>query len=233
MTGQLTVVTSRRRQRELLRSWSGWPLTSILLDAAEVAQIREGGWSGTHHGDPDSGERVVGTTDGLGFGVDDSWHNPAEVIPWPEIEAIARAVPDDVRNELVEFRARWRAHQSAYPRFTASAAAVGCGPIIPGQPLTPRQEAYVRELEAFKVSGVLPTWEQQRAVLEAERLDLHARALSLEAGAEAGDLLELLEDQQVGAAERPGLLPPRPRPRSQDELHEAANRVQTRPEVAR
>jgi hypothetical protein len=233
LSGQPTTVTSRRRQHELLRSWSGWPLTSILLDPTEVAQVREGGWSGTHHRDPDSGERVVGTTDGLGFGVDDSWHNPAEVIPWPEIEAIARAVPDDVRNELVEFRARWRAHQSAYPRFTASAAAVGCGPIVPGEQLTPRQEVYVRELEAFEVSGVLPAWEQQRAVLEAERLDLHARALSLEAGAEAGDLLELLEDQQVGAAERPGLLPPGPRPRSQDELHQAANRVQTRPDVAR
>ena len=71
---------------------------------------------------------------------------------------------------------------------------------------TPWQEHYVRELEAVEVSGVLPAWEQQRAVLEAERLDLHARALSLEAGAGAGDLLELLEDQQVGAAERPGLL---------------------------
>jgi hypothetical protein len=64
-------------------------------------------------------------------------------------------------------------------------------------------------------------------------LDLHARALSLEAGAEAGNLLELLEDQQVGAAERPGLLPTRPRPRSQGELRQAAYRVQARPEVAR
>lgn len=201
MTGQPTVVTSRRRHRELLRSWSTWALTSILLDPAEVAQVREGGWSGTHHRDPDTGERIVGTTNGVGFGVDDSWHNPAEVILWPEIAAIARAVPDDVRNELVEFRARWRAHQSAYPRFTASAAAVGCGPIIPGQPPTPRQQAYVREHEAFEVSGVLAAWEQRKAALDAERLELHLRALGADAdGGEAGDLLELLEDQQLGVA---------------------------------
>jgi hypothetical protein len=197
LSGQPTTVTSRRSQHELLRSWSGWPLTSILLDPTEVAQVREAGWSGTHHRDPETGERIVGTADGLGFGVDGSWRNPVEVIPWAEVEAIARAVPDDVREQLVAFRGRWRDNQSAYPRFVASAAAVGCGPIVPGEPLTPRQEAYVRELEAFEASGVLPAWEQQRAVLEAERLDLHARALSLE-GAEAGDLLELLEDQQVG-----------------------------------
>jgi len=198
LTGQPTVVTSRRRQRELLRSWSGWPLTSILLAPAEVAQVREGGWAGTHHRDPDTGERIVGTTDGLGFGVDASWNNPAEVIAWPQIEAIAQEVPADVRDQLVDFRARWRAHQSAYPRFTASPAAVGCGPIIPGQPLTSRQEAYVREHEAFEASGVLPAWDQRNAALEAERLELHARALGADAGVEAGDLLELLEDQQFG-----------------------------------
>lgn len=106
MTVQPRVFTSRRRQHELLRTWSSWALTSILLDPANVAQVRESGWSGTHHHDQETGERIVGTTDGLGFGVDDSWHNPAEIIAWSEIEAIARAVPDDVRNELVEFRAR-------------------------------------------------------------------------------------------------------------------------------
>ena len=262
MTGQPSIVTSRRRQHELLRSWSGWPLTSILLDPAEVAQVREAGWSGTHHRNPETGERIVGTADGLSFGVDGSWGNPVEVIPWPEVEAIARAVPDEVRDDLVAFWARWREHQSAYPRFTASAAAVGCGPITAGEPLTPRQEAYVRELEAFESSGVLPAWEQRRAALDYERQELHARALSLDVGGEAGDLLELLEDQQLGqdltaasaepmvqeaveqnptatglveqpapAAPRPGLLPPRPR--SQGEVHQAANTVQARPEVAR
>lgn len=201
MTGQQpTVVTSRRRQRELLRSWPTWALTSILVDPGEVAQVREVGWSGTHHRDPETGERIVGTTEGLGFGVDDSWRNPAEVIPWAEIEAIARAVPDDVRNQFVEFRARWRAHQSAYPRFAASAAAVGCGPIVPGEPLTPRQDAYLREYQAFEASGVLAAWEERRTALETERLELHLRALGADAGGqeEAGDLLELLEDQQLG-----------------------------------
>jgi hypothetical protein len=198
-----TVVTSRRRQHELLRSWTGWPLTSVLSDPAEVAQVRDSGWSGTHHRDPETGERIVGTAAGLGFGVDDSWHNPAEVIPWSELEAIARAVPDEVREQLVEFRTRWRQHQSAYPRFTASAAAVGCGPIVAGEPLTARQEAYVREHEAFEASGVLRAWEKRRADLDAERLDLHGRAMGLSAGSEAGDLLELLDDQRLDRDTKP------------------------------
>ena len=110
MANPPTVVISRRRQHALLRSWTGWPLTSVLIDPAEVAQVREAGWSGTHHRDPErdpeTGERIVGTADGLGFGVDDSWHNPAEVIPWSELEAITRAVPDEVREQLVAFRSR-------------------------------------------------------------------------------------------------------------------------------
>lgn len=197
MSSQPTIATGRRRQHELLRSWSGWPLTSILIEPAEVAHARETGWAGTHHHDPETGVRIVGTADGLGFGVDEGWHNPVEVIPWAEVEAIARAVPEEVRQQLVEFRSRWRDHQVAYPRFVASAEAVGCGPIVPGQPLTPRQEAYVREHETFEASGVLPAWEEKRAALDAERLVLHGQALALEADSEAGDLLELLADQQL------------------------------------
>ena len=205
MASQPTIVTGRRRQHELLRSWSGWALTSILIDPAEVAHARDAGWSGTHHHDPETGERIVGAAGGLGFGVDGGWHNPVEVIPWTEVEAIARAVPDEVRQQLVEFRARWRDHQAAYPRFVASADAIACGPIVPGQPLTPRQEAYVREHEAFEASGALPAWEQRRAVLDTERLGLHARALSVDADSEAGDLFELLDDQKVdGSAEKLG-----------------------------
>ncbi|MAO79340.1 MAG: hypothetical protein CMH82_01500 [Nocardioides sp.] len=201
MTGPPMVVPGRRRQLELLRSWSGWALTSILLEPAEVAHVREGGWAGTHHRNQDTGERIVGTRDGLGFGVDESWRNPREVIAWSQIEEIAREVPTEVRDELVEFRARWRAHQSPYPRFTASAAAVGCGPVIPGEPLTPRQEAYVREYEEFEASGVLPAWEQQKTALEAERLGLHDRALrSGSVEEEPGDLLELPENQELGRA---------------------------------
>lgn len=218
---------SRRRQRELLRSWSGWPLTMILLDPTEVVRVREAGWSATHHSDPVTGERIVGTPDGLGFGVDGSWHNPVEVIPWSEIEAIARAVPDDVREDLDEFRSRWRAHQSAYPRFTASADAVGCGPIIPGQPLTTRQEAYRREHEAFEASGVLSAWERQRAALDARRLELHDRALGAGADTAAADLLELLEDQ------RPGLLPSAPRRLSAGEQRASTSTARAVPEVAR
>ncbi len=190
------------------------------LGSAEVAHVREAGWAGTHHRDPETGERMVGTADGLGFGVDDSWHNPVEVIPWSELEAIAREVPAEVREQLVEFRDRWREHQSAYPRFTASAAAVGCGPIAAGEPLTERQEAYMREHEAFEASGVLPAWEQQRAELDAERLGLHGQAMGLSAGSEAGDLLELLADQPVDQAVssgRPALLPPTPSPSGFDD----------------
>lgn len=55
MASQPTIVTGRRRQHELLRSWSGWPLTSILIDPAEVAHAREAGWSATHHLDPETG----------------------------------------------------------------------------------------------------------------------------------------------------------------------------------
>src|SRR4051794_39650897 len=189
MASQPTIVTGRRRQHELLRSWSGWTLTSILIDPAEVAHAREAGWPATNHHDPETGEPIVGTAAGLGFGVEGGWRNPVEVIPWTEVEAIARAVPDEVRQQLVEFQARWRDHQVAYPRFVASADAIGCGPIVPGQPLTPRQEAYVREYEAFEASGLRPAWEQQRAVLDAQRLGLHARALSVDAASEAGDLL--------------------------------------------
>jgi len=68
---------------------------------------------------------------------------------------------------------------------------------VAGEPLTARQEAYAREHEAFEVSGVLRAWEQQRAELDAERLDLHGRAMGLSAGSEAGDLLELLADQHL------------------------------------
>lgn len=257
MTGQPTAVTSRRRQHELLRSWATWAMTSILIDPGEVAQVREAGWSGTHHRDPETGKRIVGTSQGLGFGVDESWGNPDEVIPWPEVEAIARAVPRDVREALIEIRSRRREHAKAYPRFTASGAAAGCGPIVDGEPLTERQEAYVRELEEFEASGVLPAWETQRAALEVERLELHARAL--EDTAEPGDLLELLEDRQVASAgprpaagdreqaprvqepveqitapaqratagQRPALREPAPRPRSTGELHPTPATVQT------
>lgn len=63
----------------------------------------------------------------------------------------------------------------------------------------------MREHEAFEASGVLPAWQQKRAVLDAERLGLHARALSVDADSEAGDLLELLDDQKVaGSAEKLG-----------------------------
>lgn len=199
MTGrQPTVVTSRRRQHELLRTWTTWTLTQILIDPApEVASARDAGWSGTHHHDPDTGLRIVGSPEGLGFGVDESWHNPSELIPWPEVEAIATGLPEDARQDLMEFRSRWREHQRAYPRFIPSAAAVGCGPIVPDTPLTASQETYQRDLEAYETSGVLPAWKQKRSDLEAEHRHLHAQSLPLGSTSEPEDLLELLNDQTV------------------------------------
>lgn len=222
MNGQ-AVVTSRRRQHELLGTWPTWALTLILLDPAEVARVRESSWSGNHHRDPETGERIVGTLDGLGFGVDGTWHNPREVVAWADIEEIAQAVPADIRDQLADLRGRWREHQRTYPRFAASAEAIGCGPIIEGQPLTPRQEAYVRELDAFDASGVRATWERQRAALDAERLELHQQALSRGLNQEPLDLLELLEDQHLGqelpaTSGRPALQSPVPRLWDQTQL---------------
>lgn len=134
-------------------------------------------------------------------------------------QEIAREVAADVRDELVEFGARWRANQSAYPRFTASAAVVGCGPIIPGEPLTARQEAYVRAggvRDQRRAAGVGAA--EDSALVRALRAARPAvRAGSVEE--EPGDLLELLEDQQLGRAvtaastgellSRPSAAPPR------------------------
>lgn len=111
MTSPPTVVTGRRRQHGLLRSWSGWGLTSIPIDPAEIARIRRAGWAGTHRRDPDTGERIVGTPDGLGlgFGFDETGCSPVEVIPWSQIEAIAKSVPDELqasaRDRLVKVSA--------------------------------------------------------------------------------------------------------------------------------
>lgn len=253
MTCASTVVTSRRRQHELLACWSGWSLTSILMDPAEVAQIRESGWAGTHHHDPETGSRIAGTRAGLGFWVDDSWNNPVEVIPWNEIEAIAKRVPAELREEFIAFLEVWSAHQSAYPRFTASAATTSCGPCAATGPLTERQVLYVCELEAFDASGVLSAWQERRDILDADRLSLHARALWYDAGSEAFDLLDLLEVQQSehtptaaagvrqrapghtgglseeagqteGMAQRPGLQPPTTT-RPQRDLNTPAGRL--------
>lgn len=118
-----------------------------------------------------------------------------------------------MRDLLVAFRGRWRAQQSAYPRFVGSAAAVGCGPIVAGEPLTPRLEAYVRELEAFEASGVLPAWEQPRAVLEAERLDLHAVRCPRRRDAEAGSAADQEHcDQPMRVGVRAGPSPARVAP---------------------
>jgi hypothetical protein len=228
---QPIVVTSRRRQHELLRSWSTWAMTSILLDPSEVARVRESGWAGTHHHDPTTGLRIVGSTDGvgLGFGVGDSWHSPAEVILWSEIEAIAQAVPAEVREQLVKFRERLGAHRRTYPRFAASADAIGCGPIAKGRPRTPRQEAYVRELDAFEASGVLPAWEEKYAELDVQRLELHQRALAAVLDQEPADLLDLLEDQHLSQPAAQAAIEPARRTRARGETTTSGSDRQEEP----
>jgi len=212
-------VTNRRRQHELLKSWPCWALTRILRDPSEVARVRGSGWSGTHHTDAATGERTVSTPEGLGFGVDETWRNPREVIAWSDVEAIAATVAAEIREQLVEFGTRMSEHHKTYPRFSASAEAVGCGPIIEGRQLTARQEAYVRELKAFEASGVQAAWEEKKATLDAERLELHDRALAASLDREPVDLLDLLEEQALGVVPsvepgRPALAPPEVTPRN-------------------
>jgi primary-amine oxidase len=51
------------------------------------------GWTGTQYHAAETDVRIVGTADGLGFGMAEGWHHPVEVIPWAEVEAITTAVP--------------------------------------------------------------------------------------------------------------------------------------------
>jgi hypothetical protein len=113
------LVTSRRRQRELLRCWSTWTLTQILLAPERVADARDSGWAGKHHHDVEQDLRIVGQHEGLGFGVNEGWHTPTELIAWSAIEEIAKSIPAQARADLAAFKERWSEHQCAYPRFVA------------------------------------------------------------------------------------------------------------------
>ena len=48
--------------------------------SGRVAQVREAGWSGTHHRDPETGERIVGHGRRPRVRRRRRWHNPVEVI---------------------------------------------------------------------------------------------------------------------------------------------------------
>lgn len=191
MNVQPTIVTSRRRQRDLLAMWSHWSLTRILLDPATVQQVRESGWSGTHHRDDATGSQIAATEEGLGFGLDGNWRNPAEVIPWAQLTELAEEVPADERAALAEFMGRWSEHQQAYPQFRTTSPAPSCA-----EDVRPNwREIYDRELAAFEVSGVQPAWHAKTAALEAERSAVMAAALAPAPDAPAADLLDLLLEE--------------------------------------
>jgi hypothetical protein len=92
-----------------------------------------------------------------------------------------------------------RDHSKGYPRFVTTSPAPNCA-----EDVRPNwEETYWRELQEFRVSGVLAAWEERKGELLAERDGLHAAALpAADPAAEAGDLLELLEDQQVEVRRR-------------------------------
>jgi hypothetical protein len=207
---------SERRQQQLLRSYGTHTLDAIFTDPdAGVSEARAGMWGSSHHRMHDgSVMRLQTGPDGIGFGGD--WSEPEELLTWSQVKKLARSIPEDLRQEILDLRRRWNKHQSIYPRFTASAAAAGCGPFPRSGPLTERQAKYAEELEAWEASGVLPSWEAKKAVIEQERSRLHDRALPLAASDEPVDLLELLA-QTPAPTQRPAIAPPPPSPRPASE----------------
>ncbi|GAB7006459.1 hypothetical protein JCM18899A_39320 [Nocardioides sp. AN3] len=138
-------------------------MTRILRDPAAVLRVRESGWSGTHHTDPTTGERIVGTPEGLGFGVDEAWHSPREVIAWSDVERSPRPSWPRFPGQLVEFGKRMSEHHKKYRGSRPARRQSGVGRSARANPLTVRQEAYVHELEAFEASGVQAAWEAKKA----------------------------------------------------------------------
>lgn len=195
-----------RRQQRLLRSYGSHTLDAILIDPVQgISEATASCRDTTDHriGD-EPASRKESRSDGIAFGGE--WGNPAELLTWTQVQRLAQSTPADLREEIRDLRLRWRQHSGAYRRFTASAAAVGCGPCPEFGPLTQRQAGYAEELPAWEASGVGAEW---RATIAKERSLLHARVFPLACSDEPVDLLELL-DQPPPPAMRPAIAPPTP-----------------------
>jgi len=123
---------------------------------------------------------------------------PEELLTWAQVKRLAAGIPKDLRQEILQLRRRWNQYQARYPRFVASAEAMGCGPLPRSGPLTARQAMYVEE-EAFGASGGLEAWQANTADIETERVRLHDRALPLASSDDSTDLLELLAAEPAPA----------------------------------
>jgi hypothetical protein len=195
---------SERRQHQLLRSYGTQSLDAILIDpVAGIADAKSSARGSRHHYIGDEPPcRMQTRTDGIGFGGE--WDQPAELLTWAQVKRLAKNIPDDLREEIRQLRRRWNHHHSAYPRFAASPAAVGCGPFPKVGPLTQRQTRYAEELAEWESSGLEQAWSAEKSQIETERARLHDLALPLSVNNEAVDLLELLDEF---SADQPGRSP--------------------------
>ena len=185
---------SERRQHQLLRSFGPHALDAILIDpVVGISEAKSSARGSSHHYVGDEPPcRMQTRSDGIGFGGE--WDQPAELLTWVQVKRLAQDFPDDLREEIRQLRRRWNHHQSAYPRFAASAAAVGCGPFPKVGPLTQRQTRYADELAEWEASGLKEAWAAEKSEIETERARLHDLALPLSVNNEAVDLLELLDE---------------------------------------
>lgn len=198
---------SEWRQHQLLRSYGPHALDAILIDpVVGIPEAKSSARGSSHHYIGDEPPcRMQTRTDGIGFGGE--WDQPAELLTWVQVKRLAKNIPDDLCEEIRQLRRRWNHHHSAFPRFAASPAAVGCGPFPKVGPLTQRQTRYAEELAEWESSGLEEAWAAEKSEIEAERERLHDLALPLSVNNEAVDLLELLDEV---SADQPGRSPVAP-----------------------
>lgn len=199
---------TERRQQQLLRSYGTHDLDAILIDPdVGISEARASCRGSSHHYIGDEPPcRMQTRSDGIGFGGD--WENPAELLTWAQVKRLAQHIPNELRDEIRDLRMRWNRHQAAYPRFTASAAAAGCGPFPKVGPLTERQTRYAEEMAEWQSTGLEQAWAVEKSVIESERARLHDLAFPLTVGNEPVDLLELLDQVSGEQPLRPAIAPP-------------------------
>lgn len=198
---------SERRQHQLLRSYGTHALDAILIDpVAGIAEAKSSARGSSHHSIGDEPPcRMQTRSDGIGFGGE--WDQPAELLTWVQVKRLAKNIPDELRADIRELRKRWHRHPSAYPRFAASAAAVGCGPFPKVGPLTQRQTRYAEELADWGSNALEQAWVAEKSEIETQRARLHDLALPLSVNNEAVDLLELLDEVSADQPRRSPVAP--------------------------